>query len=124
MVHFRVESSALGVERSCLPLSAGHCARAVINCDAAIEAHGTPCYNCDMKVSDVLRTYLVIAEKTETGCSAYSPDLPGCVATGKTRVELEKTMKDAILFHLDGLREDRETIPVPHAYCMTCEVSA
>ena len=71
-----------------------------------------------------MKKFLVVAEKTETGYSAYSPDLPGCVATGKTRTELEKTMKEAIQFHLDGLREDHETIPAPHTYCMTCEVPA
>jgi predicted RNase H-like HicB family nuclease len=48
--------------------------------------------------------YLVIIEQTSTGLSAYSPDLPGCVATGATREEVEKEMHDAIEFHLEGLR--------------------
>ena len=47
--------------------------------------------------------YLTIIEKTETGYSAYSPDLPGCASTGVTSEEVEKNMREAIEFHLDGL---------------------
>ncbi|MEJ2247110.1 MAG: type II toxin-antitoxin system HicB family antitoxin [Acidobacteriota bacterium] len=71
-----------------------------------------------------MNKYLVIVEETETGYSAFSPDLPGCVATGKTRDEVEKTMRDAIQFHLDGMREDGDPIPVPHSYSTYCEVPA
>ena len=71
-----------------------------------------------------MNKYLVIVEETETGYSAFSPDLPGCVATGKTRDEVEQTMRDAIQFHLDGMREDGDPIPVPHSYSTYCEVSA
>ena len=69
-----------------------------------------------------MKRYLVVAEKTGTGYSAYSPDLPGCVATGQTPDESEKTMREAILFHLEGLREDQEPVPVPHSYSTFCEV--
>ena len=55
--------------------------------------------------------YLVIIEQTSTGLSAYSPDLPGCVATGATRQEVEKEMHDAIEFHLEGLRLEGEPVP-------------
>jgi len=48
--------------------------------------------------------YLISIERTSTGFSAYSPDLPGCVATGATREELEKEMHGTIEFHLEGLR--------------------
>lgn len=48
--------------------------------------------------------YLIIVESTETGFSAYSPDLPGCAATGRTRPEVEEEMRDAIEFHIQGLR--------------------
>ena len=68
--------------------------------------------------------YLVIVEETKTGYSAFSPDLPGCVATGKTREETERAMRDAVKFHLDGIREDGEDIPVPHSYSTHCEVPA
>jgi predicted RNase H-like HicB family nuclease len=71
-----------------------------------------------------MKKYLIVAEKTDTGYSAFSPDLPGCVATGRTRAELEKTMREAVLFHLDGLREDHEAIPLPQSYCTVCEVPA
>ena len=68
--------------------------------------------------------YLVIVEETETGYSAFSPDLPACVATGKTRDEVERAMRDAIQFHLDGMREDGDSIPAPHSYSTYCEVPA
>ena len=68
--------------------------------------------------------YLIVIEKTETGFSAYSPDLPGCVATGSTRDEVEKTMKESIEFHLDGLREEGYQVPSPHAYSTYIEVPA
>ncbi len=69
-----------------------------------------------------MRRYLVVAEKTDTGYSAYSPDLPGCVATGRTRSDVRETMRQAILFHLDGLREDRIKPPAPHSHCLYFEV--
>ena len=50
--------------------------------------------------------YLVVFEPTDDGFSAYSPDVPGCVATGSTREETEREMRDAIALHLDGLRQD------------------
>ena len=68
--------------------------------------------------------YLIIIEKTETGYSAYSPDLEGCIATGSTREEVEKTMKEAIEFHLDGLREEGYEVPAPHSYSTYMEISA
>lgn len=49
--------------------------------------------------------YLIIFEKTETGYSAYVPDLPGCIATGRTKAIIEKNILDAIRFHLDGMKE-------------------
>ena len=55
--------------------------------------------------------YAVIYEKTGTGYSAYAPDLPGCITTGATREETERLMKEAIEFHIAGMREDGESIP-------------
>jgi predicted RNase H-like HicB family nuclease len=60
-----------------------------------------------------MQRYLVIYEKTDNNYSAYSPDIPGCIATGKTRKEVEKNMKEAILFHIDGLIEEGLPYPVP-----------
>lgn len=57
--------------------------------------------------------YLVIVEGTDGSYSAYSPDLPGCVAAGDTREETVELMRDAIAFHLEGLREDGQSIPSP-----------
>ena len=60
-----------------------------------------------------MNRYLIVIEPTQTGFSAYSPDLPGCVSTGRTREDVERNMKEAIEFHLDGLKE--EGLPVPEA---------
>ncbi len=68
--------------------------------------------------------YLIIIEETDTGYSAYSPDLPGCVATGRTRQEVQQEMHDAIEFHLEGLRLAGETVPKPHSEASYCEVAA
>jgi predicted RNase H-like HicB family nuclease len=63
-----------------------------------------------------MRQYLVVIEETETGYSAYSPDIPGCIATGSTRREVESNMREALEFHLDGLREEGESLPEPKSY--------
>lgn len=55
--------------------------------------------------------FLVVIEKANNNYSAYSPDLPGCVATGATREEAEKNMYEAIEMHIKGLLEDKLPIP-------------
>lgn len=62
-----------------------------------------------------MRKFLIVIEKAGKNFSAYSPDLPGCVATGKTRNLAEKNMYQAIGMHLEGLREDNLPIPPSHA---------
>jgi predicted RNase H-like HicB family nuclease len=57
--------------------------------------------------------YLIVIEKTPNNLSAFSPDLPGCVATGATKEEIEERMREAIRMHLDGMREDGLAIPEP-----------
>ena len=57
--------------------------------------------------------YAVIFEKTGTGYSAHVPDLPGCIAAGATLDETAKLMREAVEIHLEGIREDGETIPQP-----------
>ena len=69
-----------------------------------------------------MNRYVIIIEPTSTGFSAYSPDLPGCVSTGTTREDVERNMRDAIEFHLDGLREDGEPIPEPRSDVAFCEI--
>jgi predicted RNase H-like HicB family nuclease len=68
--------------------------------------------------------YLIILEPTSTGYSTYSPDLPGCVSTGATREEAERNMREAIEFHLEGLRAEGSEIPKPSSEPAYIEVSA
>ncbi len=60
--------------------------------------------------------FLVIIEKAKGNYSAYSPDLPGCVATGKTREEAERNMHEAIEMHIQGLLDDGLPIPKQQSY--------
>ena len=68
--------------------------------------------------------YAVVIEKTENNYSAYVPDLPGCVATGPTAEEAEKSIREAIELHLEGMREDGATIPLPSSQVEYVEVVA
>ena len=68
--------------------------------------------------------YLIVIERTATGFSAYFPDLPGCVASGFTRCEVEREMHDAIEFHIEGLRLSGIPIPPPASDAVFCEVAA
>jgi len=61
--------------------------------------------------------YAVVIEKAEHNYSAYVPDLPGCVAVGDTIEEVEQLIREAIVFHLEGLREDGLPIPEPTTLC-------
>ena len=67
---------------------------------------------------------LIVVEETSTGYSAYSPDVPGCAATGRTREEVEQTMQDAIALHLDGLRDSGVEVPPQRSYATYVEVAA
>ena len=58
-----------------------------------------------------MRRFLIVIEKANKNYSAYSPDLPGCAATGKTREEAEKNMHEAVSLHVKGLAEDGLPIP-------------
>lgn len=57
--------------------------------------------------------YLILIESTQAGFSAYSPDIPGCVATGSSRPDVEREMHDALEFHIEGLREGGLPVPIP-----------
>ena len=61
--------------------------------------------------------YAIVIERTESNYSAYVPDLPGCVSTGNTIEDVETNLREAIRFHLDGLREDGLPVPEPSAIC-------
>ncbi len=71
-----------------------------------------------------MKKYLIIIERTNSGYSAYSPDLDGCIATGRSREEVEKNMREAIAFHLEGLREEGYEIPQPKSYSKYVNISA
>ncbi len=68
--------------------------------------------------------YAVVIETSGANFSAYVPDLPGCVATGTTLEETEANIREAIEFHLDGMREDGTPIPPPSSRVDYVEVAA
>lgn len=68
--------------------------------------------------------YAIVIEKAEGNYSAYVPDLPGCVATGTTIGEAEKSIREAIEFRLDGMREEGMPIPPPSSHVEYVEVAA
>ncbi len=59
--------------------------------------------------------YLIVIERADGNYSAYSPDLPGCVATGETLEEVKRSMQEAIQMHIQGLMEDHLPVPEPQA---------
>jgi predicted RNase H-like HicB family nuclease len=59
------------------------------------------------------RQYLIVIEKSKNGFGAFSPDIPGCVAVGDTRREVKELIREAIQFHLEGLKEDGLELPRP-----------
>ena len=68
--------------------------------------------------------YAIVIENAGSNYSAYVPDLPGCVATGATVEEAERAIREAIAFHLEGMREDGTPIPEPSSRVDYVEVAA
>jgi len=68
--------------------------------------------------------YLVVIEKGRRSWSAHVPDLPGCIAVAKTRGEVVKLIKEAIEFHIEGMREAGAKVPLPHSEGKIVDVSA
>ena len=68
--------------------------------------------------------YAIVIENAGSNFSAYVPDLPGCVATGDTIDEVERLIREAIEFHLEGLRQDGTPIPPPSSRVNYVEVAA
>ena len=68
--------------------------------------------------------YVVILEEGPESWGAYVPDLPGCVAAGETREEALKLIREAIEFHLDGMKEGGEPVPEPHSHTELVQVNA
>ena len=68
--------------------------------------------------------YAIVIEKAENNYSAYVPDLPGCVATGSSIEETESEIREAIEFHLEGIREDGLPIPTPQSKVEYIDITA
>jgi predicted RNase H-like HicB family nuclease len=68
--------------------------------------------------------YAVVIERSETGFGAYVPDLPGCVAVGKTRDEVVDLIQEAIEFHIEGLKDDGHAVPEPTSSIEFVDVAA
>ncbi|OZB57927.1 MAG: hypothetical protein B7X31_14145 [Thiomonas sp. 13-66-29] len=68
--------------------------------------------------------YAIVIEHAQSNDSAYVPDLPGCVATGSTVAEVEREIREAIAFHLEGLRQDGVSIPPPESRVEYIDVAA
>ena len=68
--------------------------------------------------------YMVVIERGETSWGAHVPDLPGCVAVGESRDEVRRLIREAIEFHIDGLREDGLPVPAPTSEGEFVEVGA
>lgn len=68
--------------------------------------------------------YAVVIERGEGNYSAYVPDLPGCIATGATVAEVEAEIREAIVFHVEGLRADGSPVPAPSSQVAYVEIPA
>lgn len=68
--------------------------------------------------------FVILIEKSRTGYSAYSPDLPGCVSTGADEAEVLRNMQEAMEFHIEGLKAEGEPIPEPTTKSSYVEVAA
>jgi predicted RNase H-like HicB family nuclease len=66
--------------------------------------------------------YAIVIERAPSNYAAYVPDLPGCVTTGRTVAEVETLIREAIEFHLEGMREVGEPIPPPTTLCEYVEI--
>lgn len=71
-----------------------------------------------------MKEYVVIYERTDNNWAAYSPDVPGCVATGQTRDEAERNFTEALEFHFEGLRSEGLPIPEPSSEVGRVSVAA
>ena len=67
--------------------------------------------------------YAIVIEPTNTGYSAYCPDLPGCISTGSSREDVENNMREAIALHVDGMKAEGMPVPEPTSEVGLVEVS-
>ncbi len=68
--------------------------------------------------------YAIVIEKAEGNYSAYVPDLPGCIATGATLEEVEREIREAVAFHIEGMQEDGLAVPEPTSTVEYIELAA
>lgn len=68
--------------------------------------------------------YMVVIEQGPSSFGAYVPDLPGCIAAAETKQEVLELIQEAIEFHLEGIREEGASIPLPHSYSEFVEINA
>ena len=68
--------------------------------------------------------YAIVIEQAGANWSAYAIDVPGCIATGETREEAESQLREAIAFHIDGLREDGLPVPAPTSHVAYVDIAA
>jgi len=68
--------------------------------------------------------YAIVIEKAKSSFSAYVPDLPGCIATGESIEEVERLIREAIVLHIEGMREDGIPPPVPQSRVEYMEIAA
>lgn len=68
--------------------------------------------------------YMVVIEEGPTSFGAYVPDLPGCIAVGKSPEEALQLIQEAIVFHIEGLKEEGQHVPVPHSSSTFVEIQA
>jgi predicted RNase H-like HicB family nuclease len=68
--------------------------------------------------------YMVVIEQGPSSFGAYVPDLPGCIAAAETKQEVLELIQEAIEFHLEGIREEGASIPLPHSYSEFVEIHA
>ena len=67
--------------------------------------------------------YTIVIEQTPRNFAAYAPDLPGCVATGRTRDEVVREMREAMAFHIENLREHGDQVPAPQSNATVIDVA-
>ena len=68
--------------------------------------------------------YAIVIEKAENNYSAYVPDLPGCITTGKSLEETRRLMREAIEFHIEGLKLHGDPVPQPTSICEYIAIGA
>jgi predicted RNase H-like HicB family nuclease len=71
-----------------------------------------------------MKRFLIVIEKTKSGFSAYSPDVPGCIATARNKAAVERRIREAIQFHIEGLRQEGYSVPEPRSSSRFVEVPA